>query len=66
MPVFFGHYWFTGEPAPAAARAVCVDYSATRDGCSLVAYRSDGEAAPTSDRFVAFPGPDGPDTPPLS
>jgi len=56
VPVFFGHYWFTGTPAPAAAHAVCVDYSAARDGCSLVAYRWDGEAAPTADRFVAFPG----------
>jgi len=57
VPVFFGHYWFVGTPAPAAARAVCVDYSAVRPGFSLVAYRWDGEAAPTADRFVAFPGP---------
>lgn len=57
IPVFFGHYWFTGSPAPAAAHAVCVDYSAARDGFSLVAYRWDGEPAPTPDKFVAFPGP---------
>lgn len=57
VPVFFGHYWFTGDPAPAARRAVCVDYSAARDGGSLVAYRWDGEDEPTGDRFVAFPGP---------
>jgi len=57
VPVFFGHYWFTGAPAPAAGRAVCVDYSAARDGCSLVAYRWDGEDVPSADRFVAFPGP---------
>jgi hypothetical protein len=56
VPVVFGHYWFTGAPAPAATYAVCVDYSATRDGGSLVAYRWDGEATPTADRFVAFPG----------
>jgi len=59
VPVFFGHYWFTGDPAPAARRAVCVDYSAARDGGSLVAYRWDGEDVPTADRFVAFPGSGG-------
>lgn len=56
VPVFFGHYWFTGTPAPAAPYAVCVDFSATRAGGSLVAYRWDGEDTPTADRFVAFPG----------
>jgi hypothetical protein len=60
VPVFFGHYWFTGTPAPAARHAVCVDYSAMRQGCSLVAYRWDGEGVPSADRFVAFPGPAGP------
>ena len=57
VPVFFGHYWFTGPPAPAARHAVCVDYSAARPGCSLVAYRWNGESVSTADRFVAFPGP---------
>ena len=57
VPVFFGHYWFTGTPTPAAAHAVCVDYSAVRDGYPLVAYRWDGEDLPTADRFVAFSGP---------
>jgi hypothetical protein len=57
VPVFFGHYWFTGDPAPAAAHAVCVDYSAARQGYSLVAYRWDREPVPSADRFVAFPGP---------
>jgi len=55
VPVFLGHYWFTGTPAPAASRAVCVDYSAVRPGFPLVAYRWDGEAVPTADRFVSFP-----------
>jgi len=63
VPVFFGHYWFTGSPAPAARHAVCVDYSAARQGCSLVAYRWDGESVPSADRFVAFPGPDSPTEP---
>ena len=57
VPVFFGHYWFTGAPAPAAPHAVCVDYSAVRPGFALVAYRWDGESSPTADRFVAFPAP---------
>ena len=55
VPVFFGHYWFTGTPTPAASHAVCVDYSAVRDGYSLVAYRWDGETVPTADRFVSYP-----------
>ena len=60
VTVCFGHYWFTGTPAPAAVHAVCVDYSAARDGYSLVAYRWDGEERPSADRFVAFPGDRGP------
>jgi hypothetical protein len=60
VPVFFGHYWFTGVPAPAATHAVCVDYSAARPGYSLVAYRWDGESVPSAARFVAFPGSAGP------
>ncbi len=55
VPIFFGHYWFTGTPSPAASHAVCVDYSAVRDGYSLVAYRWEGEADPTADHFVSFP-----------
>lgn len=43
-PVFFGHYWFTGEPKIVSAKACCVDYSAARDGHPLVAYRYNGEA----------------------
>jgi hypothetical protein len=56
VPVFFGHYWFLGVPRPAATHAVCVDYSAVRPEGSLVAYRWAGEAVPTAERFVAFPG----------
>ena len=37
-PVFFGHYWLTGtEPVLQATNAVCLDYSAGRDG-PLVSY----------------------------
>jgi Calcineurin-like phosphoesterase len=29
-PVFFGHYWLRGAPAPFAANAACLDYSIAR------------------------------------
>lgn len=41
-PVFFGHYWLTGEPALQQSNVVCLDYSVARQG-RLVAYRWDGE-----------------------
>jgi len=37
IPVFFGHYWFTGELRCISDNAVCVDYSAVEYG-DLVAY----------------------------
>lgn len=37
-PVFFGHYWFSGQPQIISENAVCLDYSAARAG-ALVAYR---------------------------
>jgi len=36
-PVFFGHYWLTGEPAPIRENLACLDYSAGKEG-ELVAY----------------------------
>lgn len=36
-PVFFGHYWMSGEPALQSRNAVCLDYSAGTDG-PLVTY----------------------------
>jgi hypothetical protein len=42
-PVLFGHYWFTGVPQVISKKFACLDYSAARDGCPLVAYRWDGE-----------------------
>lgn len=41
-PVFFGHYWATGE-LTVAPRAACVDYSIAKGG-KLAAYRWNGEA----------------------
>ena len=41
-PVFFGHYWFKGEPGLLSDKALCLDYSVARDGF-LAAYRWEGE-----------------------
>lgn len=37
-PVFFGHYWFTGQAQVISPNTACLDYSAARAG-QLVAYR---------------------------
>lgn len=50
-PVFFGHYWMTGAPAPQTAKCACVDYSAGKGG-PLVAYRWQGEAELLGAHFV--------------
>lgn len=52
-PVFFGHYWFSGNPGVISAKACCVDYSAALDSEPLVAYRFDGEDALSNDKLVA-------------
>ncbi|NOX73799.1 MAG: metallophosphoesterase [Alphaproteobacteria bacterium] len=31
-PVFFGHYWMSGKPVLLAKNALCLDYSAGREG----------------------------------
>lgn len=36
-PVFFGHYWLSGDPVLQAQNALCLDYSAGKDG-PLVTY----------------------------
>lgn len=50
-PVFFGHYWFTGEPQPLTKSAACLDYSVARGG-KLVCYRWDGEQTLDPAKFV--------------
>ena len=40
-PVFFGHYWLTGEPRVEAPNALCLDHSVGLDG-PLVTYLWDG------------------------
>ncbi len=44
-PVFFGHYWLSGEPVLQARNALCLDYSAGGDG-PLVTYELSGAAGP--------------------
>lgn len=43
-PVFFGHYWMTGSPIAQSKNAICLDYSAGKDG-PLIAYSFDCEDA---------------------
>lgn len=50
VPVFVGHYWLTGTPAPLATNVACTDYSVAKAG-KLVAYRWDGETALNADKF---------------
>lgn len=54
-PFFFGHYWMTGEPAILSDCAVCVDYSAAKDG-PLVACRFDGGQPLANVIFVSSRG----------
>jgi calcineurin-like phosphoesterase family protein len=52
IPVFYGHYWETGEPTISGSHTACVDYSAGRGG-PLVAYRWSGESALAVGNFVS-------------
>lgn len=53
-PVFVGHYWLTGTPAPLSEQVVCVDYSAGGGGY-LTAYQFDSNHPKlTADHFVQF------------
>ena len=51
-PVFFGHYWLKGDPAPLAEKVACVDYSVAKGG-KLVAYRWDGESVLSKQNFIS-------------
>ncbi|MDX1633806.1 MAG: metallophosphoesterase [Marinobacter sp.] len=51
-PVFVGHYWMEGEPAPLKPNVACLDYSAVKYG-KLVAYRLDDERELSRDKFVS-------------
>lgn len=51
-PVFLGHYWMEGRPELLAPNIACTDYSATKAGGKLVAYRWDGEKKLDKNKFV--------------
>jgi hypothetical protein len=52
-PVFVGHYWMTGEPAPLSEHIACLDYSvAGENGGRLCAYRFDGCQKLNSGKFI--------------
>lgn len=51
-PVFLGHYWMEGEPAPLAENIACLDYSVARRGGKLAAYRWDGETTLSAEKYV--------------
>lgn len=53
-PTFIGHYWLDPSEAlaPLTSHVACVDYSVAKGG-PLVAYRFDGEAELSADKFVA-------------
>jgi hypothetical protein len=49
-PLFIGHYWMTGAPAPLTPKVACVDYSVAKAG-AMVAYRWSGETELTADNY---------------
>jgi hypothetical protein len=52
-PVFVGHYWRTGEPAPLTEYIACLDYSvAVENGGKLCAYRFNNDSKIDPNRFV--------------
>lgn len=49
-PLFIGHYWLVGEPAPLTPKLACLDYSAAKGG-ALCAYRWQGESLLRAEQF---------------
>ena len=54
-PLIIGHYWMTGTPKPLADNIACVDYSIAKPDGHLCAYRWDGEATLSADKYVTVP-----------
>lgn len=50
-PLFIGHYWMQGIPAPVTPNIACLDYSAVKYG-RLAAYRMDQETALQTGKFT--------------
>ena len=62
-PVFVGHYWLPeAVPQPLKHNVACLDYSVAKHGL-LCAYRFDGKATLSADRFVTVPSRDRKDVP---
>jgi hypothetical protein len=56
-PVFFGHYWRSGEPTKNVDwgdHVACLDFSVAKGG-PLVAYRWSGESILSEANFVQYP-----------
>lgn len=51
IPLFVGHYWCAGMPAPISPNIACLDYSAVHKG-KLVAYRMLQEPELNPEQFV--------------
>jgi len=51
-PVFVGHYWLHGTPAPQADNVACLDYSVAHPAGKLAAYRWDGETLLSATKFA--------------
>ncbi len=51
IPVFFGHYWKSGNPKILSNTACCVDYSIAK-GEKIVAYRWNGEQKLDNNNFI--------------
>lgn len=51
-PVFVGHYWLKGTPAPLALNVACTDYSVAKQG-KLCGYRWHGEQTLVAENFVS-------------
>jgi hypothetical protein len=53
-PVFVGHYWLTGTPAPLTEHVACLDYSvaSSKAGGKLCAYRWQGESTLNPAHYV--------------
>lgn len=50
-PVFFGHYWLSGEPVLQSPNALCLDYSAGKDGPMVTYELRPGEPLLRPDRI---------------
>lgn len=54
-PVFFGHYWLTGTPELQAHNALCLDYSAGKEGPLVTYLYEPGETSLSPDRVRVHP-----------